>query len=74
MHLTVFSHLACPLLVTTKKERFLSCSLVVAPTQPWPNTQPSSGNTVEGKQAGRITQISTVSQMIHFCTCFPDTH
>lgn len=29
---------------------------------------------VEGKQAGRINQISVVSQMIRFCTCFPDTH
>lgn len=28
----------------------------------------------EGKQAGRINQIATVSQMIHFCTCFPETH
>ena len=28
---------------------------------------------LEGKQAGRINQISTVSQMIRFCTCFPET-
>lgn len=25
-------------------------------------------------KAGRINQISTVSQMLHFCTCCPETH
>lgn len=28
----------------------------------------------EGERAGRINQISMVSQMSHVCTCFPETH